>query len=307
MQSGYFESGVVNGMKMTMKKSEALSAWVFLMPSLLGFIIFIFGATLASLFISFFDWDLLTPAKFIGLKNYITLLQSDTFYLVLKNTVLFVIGTVPTRVIFGLLFALILVKKIPGRTFFRSAIFLPVAASTVAVAMIWRWVFNADFGMLNDFLYRIGISNLPQWLIDPHWSLVALIIFSVWKDVGFSTVLFMAGLQGIPDSLYEAGEIDGASSWTKFWKITLPLLSPTTFFVVVINLISSFQVFDQVYVLTGGGPANATTTIVYYIYNHAFQRFQMSYACSAAWILFTIIFIITLIQFKNQKKWVYYL
>lgn len=241
------------------------------------------------------------------LKNYITLLQSDTFYLVLKNTIIFVIGTVPTRVILGLLFALILVKKIPGRTFFRSAIFLPVAASTVAVAMIWRWIFNADFGILNDFLYSIGISNLPQWLVDPNWSLVALIIFSVWKDVGFSTVLFIAGLQGIPDTLYEAGEIDGASSWTKFWKITLPLLSPTTFFVVVINLISSFQVFDQVYVLTGGGPANATTTIVYYIYNHAFQRFQMSYACSVAWILFIIIFIITLIQFKNQKKWVYYL
>jgi len=160
---------------------------------------------------------------------------------------------------------------------------------------------------LNDFLYRIGISQLPQWLINPNWALMALIIFSVWKDVGFSTVLFMAGLEGIPDALYEAGEIDGASSWIKFWKITLPLLSPTTFFVVVINLIGSFQVFDQAYVLTGGGPANATTTIVYYIYNYAFQRFKMGYACAAAWILFAIIFVITIIQFKNQKKWVYYI
>ena len=235
MQLKYLELEIVNSMKITMKKKEALSAWTFLMPSLVGFVIFVFGATIVSLLISFFDWDMPTPAKFVGLGNYLKLLKSDSFFLVLRNTVIFVIGTVPTRVIFSLLLALILVKKIPGRAFFRSAIFLPVAASTVAVAMIWRWIFNADFGLLNDFLYRIGISQLPQWLINPNWALMALIIFSVWKDVGFSTVLFMAGLQGIPDSLYEAGELDGASSWTKFWKITLPLLSPTTFFVVVIN------------------------------------------------------------------------
>lgn len=307
MQLKFLELEIVNSMKITMKKKEALSAWAFLMPSLVGFVIFVFGATIVSLLISFFDWDMLTPAKFVGLGNYLKLLKSDSFFLVLRNTVIFVIGTVPTRVIFSLLLALMLVKKIPGRAFFRSVIFLPVAASTVAVAMIWRWIFNADFGLLNDFLYRIGISQLPQWLINPNWALMALIIFSVWKDVGFSTVLFIAGLEGIPDTLYEAGEIDGASSWTKFWKITLPLLSPTTFFVVVINLIGSFQVFDQAYVLTGGGPANATTTIVYYIYNYAFQRFKMGYACSAAWILFAIIFIITIIQFKNQKKWVYYI
>jgi len=292
--------------KITIKKSEALSAWFFLMPSLVGFVIFVFGATIISLFISFLDWDMLTPAKFVGLGNYFKLLKDDSFYIVLRNTLIFVIGTVPTRVILSLLLALVLVKNIPGRTVFRSAIFLPVASSTVAVAMIWRWIFNADFGLLNDFLYRIGISNLPQWLINPNWALAALIIFSVWKDLGFSTVIFMAGLEGIPKVLYEAAEIDGASPWTKFWKITLPLLSPTTFFVVIINIIGSFQVFDQAYVLTGGGPGNATTTIVYYIYNYAFQRFKMGYASSAAWILFAIIFVFTIIQFKYQKNWVYY-
>lgn len=307
MQLKCLELEIVNSMKITMKKKEALSAWIFLLPSLVGFVIFVFGATIISLLISFLDWDMLTPAKFVGLGNYLKLLKSDSFYLVLRNTAFFVIGTVPTRVIFSLLLALALVKNIPGRTFFRSAIFLPVAASTVAVAMIWRWIFNADFGLLNDFLYRIGISHLPQWLIHPNWALVALIIFSVWKDVGFSTILFMAGLEGIPQELYEAGDIDGASSWTKFWNITLPLLSPTTFFVVVINVISSFQVFDQAYVLTGGGPGNATTTIVYYVYNYAFQRFKMGYASSAAWILFAIIFVITIIQFKHQKRWVYYI
>jgi len=292
--------------KITIKKSEALSAWVFLMPSLMGFVIFVFGATIISLFISFLDWDMLTTAKFVGLGNYFKLLKDDSFYIVLRNTLIFVIGTVPTRVILSLLLALALVKNIPGRTVFRSAIFLPVAASTVAVAMIWRWIFNADFGLLNDFLYRIGISNLPQWLINPNWALAALIIFSVWKDLGFSTVIFMAGLEGIPKVLYEAAEIDGATPWTKFWKITLPLLSPTTFFVVIINIIGSFQVFDQAYVLTGGGPGNATTTIVYYIYNYAFQRFKMGYASSAAWILFAVIFVFTIIQFKYQKNWVYY-
>ena len=307
MQLKCLELEIVNSMKITMKRKEALSAWIFLLPSLVGFVIFVFGATIISLLISFLDWDMLTPAKFVGLGNYLKLLKSDSFYLVLRNTVFFVIGTVPTRVIFSLLLALVLVKNIPGRTFFRSAIFLPVAASTVAVAMIWRWIFNADFGLLNDFLYRIGISHLPQWLIHPNWALVALIIFSVWKDVGFSTILFMAGLEGIPQELYEAGDIDGASSWTKFWKITLPLLSPTTFFVLVINVIGSFQVFDQAYVLTGGGPGNATTTIVYYVYNYAFQRFKMGYASSAAWILFAIIFVITIIQFKHQKRWVYYI
>lgn len=307
MQLKCLELEIVNSMKITMKRKEALSAWIFLLPSLVGFVIFVFGATIISLLISFLDWDMLTPAKFVGLGNYLKLLKSDSFYLVLRNTVFFVIGTVPTRVIFSLLLALVLVKNIPGRTFFRSAIFLPVAASTVAVAMIWRWIFNADFGLLNDFLYRIGISHLPQWLIHPNWALVALIIFSVWKDVGFSTILFMAGLEGIPQELYEAGDIDGASSWAKFWNITLPLLSPTTFFVLVINVIGSFQVFDQAYVLTGGGPGNATTTIVYYVYNYAFQRFKMGYASSAAWILFAIIFVITIIQFKHQKRWVYYI
>lgn len=292
--------------KITIKKSEALSAWFFLMPSLVGFVIFVFGATIISLFISFLDWDMLTPAKFVGLGNYFKLLKDDSFYIVLRNTLIFVIGTVPTRVILSLLLALVLVKNIPGRTVFRSAIFLPVAASTVAVAMIWRWIFNADFGLLNDFLYRIGMSNPPQWLINPNWALAAIIMFSVWKDLGFSTVIFMAGLEGIPKVLYEAAEIDGASPWTKFWKITLPLLSPTTFFVVIINIIGSFQVFDQAYVLTGGGPANATTTIVYYIYKYAFQRFKMGYASSAAWILFAIIFAFTIIQFKYQKNWVYY-
>lgn len=292
---------------MTLKGKEAASAWLFLLPSFVGFCIFVFGAVVISFILSFLQWDMLTEAKFIGLQNYMRLLTQDkTFHLVLKNTIIFVLGTVPTRVILGLLFALILVRNIPARSFFRAAIFLPVIIPTVAAAMVFRWIFNADFGLLNEFLYNIGFSNLPRWFSDPSWAMNAVIILSVWKDVGFSTVLFMAGLQGIPSSLYEAAWLDGANKWKSFIHITLPLLSPTTFFVIVINVISSFQVFDQAYVLTGGGPGNATNTIVYYIYNNAFQWFRMGYASAVAWLLFAIIFFATLIQFRYQKKWVYY-
>jgi len=291
----------------SLKQRETFAAWLFLSPSLIGFSVFVFGAVVFSLFLSFFQWDILTTPRFIGLSNYLKLISEDrTFHLVLRNTALFVLGTVPTRVILGLLFALVLVRRIPFRSFFRAVVFFPVIIPTVAAAMVWRWIFNADFGLLNDFLYHIGVSNLPQWLSNPDWALIAIIILSVWKDVGFSTVLFIAGLQGIPVSLYEAAEIDGAGKWKKFWFITLPLISPTMFFVVIINVISSFQVFDQAYVLTGGGPGNATNTIVYYVYNNAFQWFKMGYASAVAWILFGIIFIATFIQFRYQRKWVYY-
>lgn len=292
---------------MTLRRKETLAAWLFLSPSFVGFVVFVFGAVLVSLGLSFFEWDMLTKPNFVGLKNFTELIFEDrTFHLVFRNTLWFVLGTVPTRVLLGLAFALVLVRNIPGRTFFRAAIFLPVIIPTVAAAMVWRWIFNADFGLLNDFLYQIGVSNLPRWLSQPKWALTAIVILSVWKDVGFSTVLFMAGLQGIPSTVYEAAKLDGANSWRIFLHITLPLLSPTTFFVIVINVISSFQVFDQAYVLTGGGPGNATNTIVYYIYNNAFQWFRMGYAAAVAWLLFAVIFIATFIQFKYQKRWVYY-
>ncbi|HPP70506.1 MAG TPA: sugar ABC transporter permease [Pseudothermotoga sp.] len=292
---------------MTLKGKETAAAWFFLLPGFIGFCIFVFGAVVISLGLSFLEWDMLTQPKFVGLQNYLRLITQDkTFHLVLKNTVIFVLGTVPARLFLGLIFALTLVRNIPARAFFRAAIFLPVIIPTVAAAMVFRWIFNADFGLLNEFLYNVGISNLPRWLSQPKWALMAIIILSVWKDVGFSTVLFMAGLQGIPSSLYEAAWLDGANRWKSFVHITLPLLSPTTFFVIVINVISSFQIFDQAYVLTGGGPGNATNTIVYYIYNNAFQWFRMGYASAVAWLLFAIIFIATFIQFRYQKKWVYY-
>jgi multiple sugar transport system permease protein len=282
------------------------TAWGFLLPNLIGFLVFTFLPVLAALLISFTNWDLLRPATWVGIDNYVRLTQDPLFHRVLRNTVVYVFGTVPIQMILALLIALALNQRIPGQTFFRTAYFMPVVASTVAVALVWRWIFHADFGLLNSFLFMIGVTNPPNWLSSTRWALPAIIIMSIWQQIGFSMVLFLAGLQGVPVTLHEAAKIDGASSLQRFWFITIPMLSSTTFFVLVISIINSFQVFDQAFIMTEGGPANATNTLVFNIYRYAFQFFQMGYAAAMAWVLFAIIFVVTLIQFRYQKQWVYY-
>lgn len=282
------------------------TAWGFLLPNLMGFMVFTFLPVLAALLISFTNWDLLRPATWVGIDNYVRLSQDPLFHRVLRNTVVYVLGTVPVQMILALLIALALNQRIPGQTFFRTAYFMPVVASTVAVALVWRWIFHADFGLLNSFLFMIGVTNPPNWLSSTRWALPAIIIMSIWQQIGFSMVLFLAGLQGVPVTLHEAAKIDGASSLQRFWFITIPMLSSTTFFVLVISIINSFQVFDQAFIMTEGGPANATNTLVFNIYRYAFQFFQMGYAAAMAWVLFAIIFVVTLIQFRYQKQWVYY-
>lgn len=282
------------------------TAWGFLLPNLIGFMVFTFLPVLAALLISFTNWDLLRPATWVGIDNYVRLSQDPLFHRVLRNTVVYVLGTVPVQMILALLIALALNQRIPGQTFFRTAYFMPVVASTVAVALVWRWIFHADFGLLNSFLFMIGVTNPPNWLSSTRWALPAIIIMSIWQQIGFSMVLFLAGLQGVPVTLHEAAKIDGASSLQRFWFITIPMLSSTTFFVLVISIINSFQVFDQAFIMTEGGPANATNTLVFNIYRYAFQFFQMGYAAAMAWVLFAIIFVVTLVQFRYQKQWVYY-
>ncbi len=261
---------------------------------------------LAALIISFTDWDLLTPPAWAGFDNYRTLATDPLFRQVLSNTALYVLGTVPLQMALALAVALALNQRIPGQLFFRTAYFMPVVASTVAVALVWRWIFNYDFGLLNSFLYMIGIQDPPNWLGSTRWALVSVIIMSIWQQVGYSMVLFLAGLQGVPQQLYEAAKIDGAGPWARFLFITLPMLSATTFFVLVIGVINSFQVFDQAFIMTQGGPANATNTIVYNIYQNAFQFFNMGYASAMAWVLFAIIFAVTIVQFRMQRRWVNY-
>jgi multiple sugar transport system permease protein len=282
------------------------AAYLFLLPNLLGFLLFTFVPVIAALLISFTEWDLLRPPVWVGLANYERMIGDATFHRVLRNTVVYVFGTVPAQMLLALLVAMALNQRIPGRLFFRAAYFMPVVASTVAVALVWRWIFHADFGLLNAFLYMIGIDDPPNWLASTRWALPAVIIMSIWQQIGFSMVLFLAGLQGIPAHLYEAARIDGANGFHTFRFVTLPLLSSTTFFVLVISVINSFQVFDQAFIMTEGGPANATNTLVFNIYRYAFQFFQMGYAAAMAWVLFAIIFLVTVAQFRSQRQWVHY-
>lgn len=294
-------------MSSRMAREEARSAWLFLLPSFLLFLVFVLLPVLAAFGISFAHWDLFTPPKWAGLDNYRQLIFEDKlFHKVLGNTVWYVIGTVPAQMILAFFIALLLNRGVWGQNALRVIYFLPVVSSTVAVALIWSWIFNSNFGVLNLLLSKVGIQDLPKWLNSSQWALPALIIVAIWQGLGYSMVLFLAGLQGISREAYEAGEIDGAVGWRKHRYITLPLLSPTTFFVTIVSLIGSFQVFDLAFVMTQGGPANATNTIVYYVYQNAFQFYRMGYASAAAMILFAIILALTLFQYRMQNRWVHY-
>ncbi len=283
------------------KKILIVSA--FLMPNLLGFLFFIGVPIVASLGISFTKWDLLSKPEWVGFDNYIALMSDRDFWAALGHTFYFIGGYLPLVIIGALAIALILNQKIKGRTFFRAAYFVPVITSWVAVSLIWKWLFNPVYGLVNYVLSWVGITG-PAWLQDPSWAMPAVILTSAWKDLGFVMVIYLAGLQGISPSYYEAADIDGATPWQKFCHITLPLLSSTTFFVTVISLINSFQVFDQIMIMTEGGPAGSTSVIVEQIYNHAFRYFEMGYASAISWILFLIIFIVTIIQIWFQKRMV---
>lgn len=283
------------------KQKNWLWVLLFLGPSLLGFLVFIAFPILYSLVISFTDWNLLNPMKFIGIDNYASLLRDKNFWAALRNTGTFIIGYLPSVMILGLAIAILLNSKIKLKTFFRGIYFLPVVTSWVAVSLVWKWLLNGQYGLLNYFLSLIGIHS-PSWLTDPRTAMFAIIITSVWKDIGFIMVLYLGGLQAISPSLYEAAEIDGASQWRQFWHVTLPGLRPTTFFVLMISLINSFQVFDQVNIMTGGGPGNATTVMVQNIYNSAFNFFEMGRASAMSWLLFLIIFAVSLVQMFGERR-----
>jgi multiple sugar transport system permease protein len=291
--------------RLSLARQEELIAYAFILPSLLGFVVFLVAPMVASLGISFYDWELLTPPQFVGLKNFATLLNDRVFRQVVVNTLYYTAGLVPLNLVVSLGLALWLNTRLRGLTLYRMAFFLPVVTVTVAVALIWRWMYEPRAGIVDAALHAVGLPG-PTWLGDTHWAMPAIILMSLWKGFGYNMVLFLAGLQGIPVSIYEAAMIDGASAWQRFWRITLPLLSPVIFLAVVLTVISSFQVFDQALVMTNGGPANATNTIVLYIYQNGFQFFRMGYASAIAWVLFAVIFIFTLFQMRLQGRWVQY-
>ncbi|UKS30351.1 sugar ABC transporter permease [Paenibacillus sp. HWE-109] len=287
------------------KLSKVVVIIGFLLPSLAGLLLFQLVPMLSSAVISFTNWDLLTPAKFVGIDNYSEALQDEKTLTSLLNILQYIVGYIPSVLIFGLLFAVLLNRKLTGIKLYRIFIFVPVITSWVAVSIVWRWLLNGQSGLINYLLSLIGVQG-PVWLQDFGWAMPSIIAVSVWKDIGYVTVILLAGLQDISEDYYEAATIDGAGGFQQFFRVTLPLLTPSIFFVLVISLINGFQLFDQVLVMTGGGPAGQTSTLVQQIYGNAFQSYKMGFASAQSWILFVIIFVVTIIQQQLQKRWVTY-
>lgn len=273
---------------------------LFLGPSLIGLLAFTIGPIGASLGLSFTNWDLLRPPQFVGVRNFERMLSDAEFWRTLRHTLTFLVGYIPLVLTAGLLLAVLLNSAIPFRQAFRAMYFVPVVTSWVAVALVWKWLFNPTFGPINNLLGTFGITG-PAWLFDPVWAMVAVIITSVWKDTGFIMVILLAGLQGIPREYYEAASIDGANRLQGLRFITVPLLAPAMTFCLSISLISSFQVFDQVYVMTEGGPAGATQVLVERIVAHAFSYSRMGYASSMSWVLFLLIFAVTFFFYRLRR------
>ena len=279
--------------------NDKLSATFFLLPAILGSLIFIIIPIFMSFYLSFTKWDLISPIQFTGLKNYIDLFSNEQFYYILQNTVIFALATTVFSVIIPLILACILNNKIIGSEFFKTVYFLPFITPMVVLAIIWAWIFDPNAGLMN-YLLKAHIN----WLFDTQWAMTAVIIVSVWKLIGYNMVIFLAGLTAINSDLYEAAKIDGADEIKIFWQITVPQLSPTIFFVIIITTISSFQIFDLIYLMTQGGPLNSTNVLVYWLYQSAFEHFNIGQASAIAYVLFVIIFILTALQWKVKNKWV---
>lgn len=290
--------------RMSLKTKEALTGWLFLSPALIGFSIFTFGSIIYSLYLSLTDYDLMTKPKFIGLENYIRAFTKDeSFYKFFGNTLYFVVLLVPIVLAISLFLALLINKKAGKITkAYRVALFLPSITSTIAVSMVWLWIFNPDMGLINNMLTAIGFNNPPMWLNSPDTSKMALVIMRVWQMSGYYMIMFLAGLQTISESLYESAQVDGANKIQSFFKITLPMLSNTTFVVIILLVIEAFNMFESIFIMTNGGPLGSTSTIMYYIYEQGFGNYNMGYASAIAWIFFVVIMIITLIQYRFRNE-----
>lgn len=291
----------------TMKRREMWTAYGFILPTFVGFVIFIVGPMLASFAISLFDWNMLTPPKFIGLANFQQLFNDVRIGAVYLTTFKLALMIVPTNMILGLVLAVLLDRKMPGlvRNFFKVSFFFPFVVSAVAVSIIWTFMFHRDLGPINYYLGLLGVPRTP-WLNSSQYSPFAVMIADVWRNVGFYVLVFLGGMQAISKDFYEAAEVDGASDWKQFRHITLPLLSPTILFLAVISVIGALQIFEQPQILTNGGPGDATRTIVLYLYEQGFRFFDMGYASAIAISLFAIILVFTALQFRLSRRWVFY-
>jgi multiple sugar transport system permease protein len=287
-----------------MRAREAIHGYIFMLPAILGLLIFLLGPIVVSLYLSFTRYDLLTPPQWIGLGNYQTLFKDPLFWQSLRVSALYSVISVPLGLAFSLLAAVLLDQKMRGIAIFRSIYYLPTVISGVGVAMLWRWMFNSQYGVINVLLGKLGIDG-PSWITDERWALPALIFASLW-GIGGTMLIFLAGLQGIPTELYEAAEIDGAGRFRQFLAITVPMLSHVTFFNLVLGIIGALQNFTDAFVMTGGGPNNATLFLTLYLYRNAFLYLNMGFASAVAWVLFLIVLMLTLAVFRSSPLWVFY-
>jgi len=288
----------------TLHREEAVYGWLFVAPHLLGLLVFTIGAILASGYLSLTRWDLFGAPQWVGLGNYRKLLDDEIFWKCLRNTVYYTGFRVPLSIALSMCAALLMNLKIRGILWWRVVYFAPAVSSSVAIALVWRWIYSKDFGILNAFLAHLNVPPL-NWLGTEALAMPAVIVMSVWWSMGTSMVIYLAALQGVPEQLYEAAELDGAGIWGKFRHVTLPMITPTTFFLLVLGTIGSLQIFDIFYVMTQGGPNFATTSLVMYLFQNAFEYFEMGYASAIAWVLFFIILGLSLLQLR-YSDWVHY-
>jgi multiple sugar transport system permease protein len=284
-----------------------LIALGFLTPNLLGFLVFTMIPVGVGIGMGFFRWDGANEPVFIGIRNFARMFTDSMFQNALRVTFLYTALTVPVTIVLSLLVASLLTANIKLTTLYRSIFFFPYIASIVAVAVVWQFLYHADMGPINEFLRSIGIAEPPRWTSSKDTALVAVAIMNIWRSVGYYMVLYIAGIIGIPAVFYEAAAVDGANVWQKFWHITLPMLGPTTFFIVIISIINSFQSFTPIYVMTGGGPGTATQVLVFRIYEESFVLSNFGYASAMAVVLFLIVLLFTIFQFRWQEKQVVYL
>jgi multiple sugar transport system permease protein len=306
-KSGYQLSAQIKKKRITLKKlrewidQEHVSAWLYLAPVLVLLSIFTFYPTIQLFFNSFYEMDGMGSKTFVGLYNYKELLHDAEFWQTVKNSFIFIFTTVPIGMFVSLVLALLLQRDIKGRGIFRTIFFSPVVLSLVAASLIWVWLLNTDFGIINTLLIKCGIGKIP-WLVDEKYAMVSVFLMTIWKDAGYNMILFLAGLNTISSAYYEAAQIDGATKWQMFWHVTWPLLMPTTVFIFIVRVIFSFRTFEQIYAMTKGGPYGSTSVFVYYIFDKAFNKFELGYASAAAIILLIIVLCFLLMQNLLLKK-----
>ncbi|GHV91839.1 ABC transporter permease [Spirochaetia bacterium] len=288
------------------EKRNIVNGYLFLLPNFIGFLCFVFIPAAAAFVLAFCNWDAFSAPEFAGLKNFIKMMNDETFRISFVNNLVYTFGSVPLTILLGLLLALALNNDLKFLSAYRVVYFLPYITAMVAVSMIWRMLYHPRFGPINMFLMSLGIENPPGWISSSKWAMPSIILMQSWKNCGYYMVILLAGLKGIPLHLYEAAKIDGTNAMQRFRYVTLPMLSPTMFFVLIVSVINSFKVFDSINIMTEGGPGRSTNVLVFYIYRSGFVNYNFGYASAIALVLFIMIMTMTLIQFRGQKKWVDY-